>query len=444
MSMQLKSGLWLQQTQKLAMTQELSQAIELLQYSSQELAEYLEEKTMENPFIQIETPPMEYFDRWRSRKQTKRIHDDKNWIEQIADHSYQLADYLRLQLSGIKVTKTIQRVLDFLLLNLDDNGYLTIRPEEAAALLKTSVDEVQTAVSIIQELEPAGVGAYHLQHCLLLQMDKDTNAPPLAKQIIRFHFHEFAEKKWKGLSKTLKVELSDIQKASDYIQTLNPRPGAAFQSSRSNEYIIPDMSVSMHGEKIELKFLDETMPKIVFQKEYFQEVSNNHDQELKMFLKEKFQDYQWLLKSLEQRRETIQKVGLKIVEKQRDFFLKGPQNLTSLTMKEIAEELGIHESTVSRAVRGKYMQTPYGTLELRYFFTNAVPARDNAEAISSRRVKGLIENMIAQEDKKHPLSDQEICDRLKMEGIMISRRTVAKYRDQLHIPSSSKRKRYES
>ncbi|MBE3568921.1 MAG: RNA polymerase factor sigma-54 [Bacillales bacterium] len=444
MSMQLKSGLWLQQTQKLMMTQELSQAIELLQYSTQELTEYLEEKTMENPFIQLETPAMEYSDRWRRRKQTKMIHDDKNWIEQIADHSYQLVDYLRLQLSGIKVPKTIRKWIDFLLLNLDENGYLTIRPEEAAMMLKTSVDEIQTAVSIIQELEPAGVGAYHLQHCLLLQMEKDTNAPPLAKQIVRFHFHEFAEKKWKRLSKTLKVEISDIQKASDYIQTLNPRPGAAFQSSRTNEYITPDMSVSIRGEKIELQFLDDRMPKMVFQKEYFQEVSNHHDQELKMFLKEKFQDYQWLLKSLEQRKETIQKVGWKIVEKQRDFFFEGPKKLTSLTMKEIAEELGIHESTVSRAVRGKYMQTPYGTLELRYFFTNAVPARDNAEAISSRRVKGLIENMIAQEDKKHPLSDQEICDRLKMEGIMISRRTVAKYRDQLHIPSSSKRKRYES
>ena len=441
--MQLKAGLWLEQTQKLAMTQELSQAIELLQYSAQELTEYLEGKMMENPFIQLETPKIEYSDRWKRRNQVNHLRDDKNWIEQIADRSDQLVDYLRLQLSGTKMPKTARKLIDFLLLNLDENGYLTISPEETAALLKTPVEEVLKAVSIIQELEPAGVGAYHLQHCLLLQMERDPNAPPLAKQIVCFHFPEFAEKKWKRLSQLLKVEMADIQKTSDYIQTLNPRPGSAFQSSQSNDYISPDMSVSIHGEKIELQFLDDRLPKIVFQKEYFQELAKKQDEELNMFLKEKFQDYQWLLKSLEQRKETIQKVGWKIIEKQRAFFLKGPKKLASLTMKEIAEELGIHESTVSRAVRGKYMQTPYGTLELRYFFSNAVPAGENAEGISSRQVKVLIEAMIAKEDKKRPLSDQEICDRLKFDGIKISRRTVAKYRDQLHIPASTKRKRYE-
>ncbi|WP_309091098.1 RNA polymerase factor sigma-54 [Domibacillus sp.] len=443
MNMQMKPGLWQQQTMKLAMTQELTQAITLLQYSAQELAAFLETKAVENPFIQLETPSLKALHKKERAQSGAKAADDKNWIEHIADSSYTITDYVQAQFQLKELTDKQKRILRFLLDNMDENGYMTIDSKEAAVLMGENKDEVQLVLDMIKWMEPAGIGAGSLQECLLLQVERRLDAPFLAETILRSHFIEFANKTWKPLAKKLGVELKDIQQAADFIRTLNPKPGASFGNG-SSCYVQPDVAVTVSGETIEVHLYDDDLPKVIFEKKYFNELASHADKEVKRFIKEKEKDYQWLMRSLEQRQQTIQRVGLKIVEKQRRFFFDGPGSLQPLTMKGIAEELNIHESTVSRTVRGKYMQTPFGTYELKTFFPSGMAASsEEGETASSNQVKIRIQVLVSAEDKKKPLSDQAICSALLKEGMAVSRRTVAKYREQLNIPSSAKRKRYE-
>ena len=443
MNMQIKPGLWQQQTIKLAMTQELTQAITLLQYSTQELTAFLETKAIENPFIQLETPDLKALNEKEWAYSISRSSDDKNWVEHIADSSYTITDYVLTQFQLKKLSETQKRTLHFLLNNMDENGYITIDSKEAACMLGESEEKIRSVVNMIKWMEPAGIGARNLQECLLLQVERRLDAPFLAEVILRHYFTEFANKTWKPLAKQLGVELKEIQQAADFIKTLNPKPGASFQHS-SSCYIRPDIAVTVSGDLIEVHLFDDDLPKVIFEKKYFNEMASYADKEVKRFVKEQEKDYQWLMRSLEQRQQTIQRVGLKIVEKQRRFFFHGPGSLQPLTMKEIADELSIHESTVSRTVRGKYMQTPFGTYELKSFFPSGMTvSQETGEAASSNQVKTRIQTLISAEDKRKPLSDQAICSALFEEGMAVSRRTVAKYREQLTIPSSSKRKRYE-
>jgi RNA polymerase sigma-54 factor len=443
MNMQMKLGVWQQQSMKLAMTQELTQAITLLQYSAQELAEFLESKAVENPFIQLEAPGLKALNKKERPRSSSSQAEDKNWIEHIPDSSYTITDHLNTQFQLMNLTKSQKRILDFLLYNMDENGYMKIDSTDAVRLLDLEEKEIIYMMNMIKRMEPAGIGAHDLRECLLMQIERRLEAPFLAEVIIRDHFIEFANKTWKPLSKKLGVEMKEIQQAADFIKTLNPKPGACFHHNASS-YVRPDMAVFLASETIEVHLLDDDLPKVVFQRDYFDKMAAHSDIDVKKFIKEKEKDYQWLLKSLEQRHQTIQRVGLKIVEKQRAFFFKGPGSLQPLTMKEVADELDIHESTVSRTVRGKYMQTPFGTYELKFFFLSGLAAaQPDGEVASSNQVKTRIEALVSTEDKRKPMSDQAICTILEEEGLTVSRRTVAKYREQLHIPSSSKRKRYD-
>ncbi|MDQ0273434.1 RNA polymerase factor sigma-54 [Cytobacillus purgationiresistens] len=444
--MNMKAGLWQQQTLKLTMTQELTQAIALLQYNTQELSAFLENKALENPLLQIESGNVQTMDPRYDRvkpSRTKVEKDKQNWIEQIGtQQSLTLQEYLLSQLSITVMDEREIKIVSYLIDNLDENGYLQAGMEETALFFQASDEEVCEAITELQCLEPAGVGARNLQECLLLQLQRMTPHHELAELIIEKYFILFAEKKWKDISKRIDVDLKGIQAVFDLIQTLNPRPASPFQEEKS-AYITPDVVIKWDGESFLVSIFDEALPKISFNDGYYQQFNSGADQQVNRFLQEKRQDYQWIVRSIEQRKDTLMRVSLKILEKQPDFFSKGPTYLKPMTMKEIADELEIHESTVSRAVREKYTQTPFGLYELRSFFSSTIKTT-SFENTSSQQVKNGISQMVKEENKKKPLSDQEIVRRLKEEeGTVISRRTVAKYRDQLGIPSSSKRKRYD-
>jgi RNA polymerase sigma-54 factor len=447
--MDLKAGLFQKQTLKLAMTQELTQAIALLQYSAQELAAFLEAKSMENPLLQVDFKNITNFDSNmdRKRKSTKRTfeRDQKNLIEQIGSgESETLEEYLHAQLNSLKASPEEKLILPVLIENIDENGYLKMDRNDLAKRFAVDEEIIDSAYFKLQSLDPAGIAAGDLQECLLLQLtrQKRTSANQLAITIIRDHFLLFAEKKWKALSKMLNIELKDIQKVHDEIRKLNPKPGAAFQRGKP-AYIVPDVVVKREGDELSVSVYDAMIPKVSFNDGYYRQLSQHKDQEVNKFLQEKQGDYQWIRRSLEQRKETLMKVSTKIIEKQPDFFMKGPSHMKPMTMREVADELEIHESTVSRTVREKYMQTPCGTYELKSFFTSGVATTENDQA-SSQTVKAAIENYIKEEDKRKPISDQAIVEMLEdREGMVVSRRTVAKYRDQLGIPSSSKRKRFD-
>jgi RNA polymerase sigma-54 factor len=441
--MNLKPGLWQQQSLKLAMTQELTQAIALLQYSAQELSSFLENKALENPLLQVENnhiqPINPLIDRNR-RKHTKNTEND--WIEQIAAKSSSIEDQLLNQLTLRKYSSIQLKIIKHLIENLDVNGYLISDPEEIANQLDVHLELVEESIIVIQTLEPAGIGARNLQECLLIQLERENLKDDLALTILTHYFIPFAEKKWKQIAKELNIPLQKIQEIFDTIQQLNPRPGALLEQENAS-YIIPDAIVERFGDGFAVRLCDDILPKISFNDHYYQKLTTTKDSQVSRFLQEKVQDYQWILKSIEQRKETLTRVVSKIVEKQTRFFENGKEYLVPMTMKEVAGELEIHESTVSRAVKEKFVQTPIGTFPLKSFFTSTIQTVSN-ERTSSSQVKNEIASMIDSEDKQRPLSDQEIVEKLKTsQGIVVSRRTVAKYRDQLGIASSSKRKRFD-
>ncbi|MCM3691687.1 RNA polymerase factor sigma-54 [Neobacillus niacini] len=441
--MDLKAGLWQQQTLKLAMTQELTQAIALLQYSAQELSSFLENKALENPLLQVENnniqPINPLIDRNR-RKQTRNTENE--WIEQIAAKSSSIEEHLLNQLNLHKYSSIQLKIIRHLIQNLDVNGYLTSEPEEIAHQLGVNLELVEESIIVIQALEPAGIGARDLQECLIIQVERENLKDDLALRILTDYFVLFAEKKWKQIAKELETSLQKIQEVFDTIQQLNPRPGALLDQENAS-YIIPDVIIERVGNKFSVRLCDDIIPKVSFNDHYYQKFNATGDSQVGRFLQEKLQDYQWILKSIEQRKETLTRVAGVMVEKQNLFFQKGREYLVPMTMKEIAVELDIHESTVSRAVKGKYVQTPAGTFSLKSFFTSTIQTVSN-ENTSSSQVKDAIAAMIEKENKQRPLSDQEIVERLKStQGIVVSRRTIAKYRDQLGIYSSSKRKRFD-
>ncbi|MEH6940932.1 RNA polymerase factor sigma-54 [Bacillus sp. JJ722] len=438
--MNLKAGLYQTQTLKLAMTQELSQAIALLQYSTQELAAYLENKAAENPLISLESRDTTFDYRKKSSKKQKQESDPKYWIEQIGEVKICLEDYLMSQVHPKLLTKDDKKILKHLIRNLDENGYFRVDLQGIALNLNEPVDHVEQILFVLQGLEPAGVGARNLQECLLLQIQRQDSLP-LAYNVINNHFIPFAEKKWKQISKDLKISLTELQEIFDFVQTLQPRPCARFSHDKPS-YIVPDVVVEVIENQLHVRLADDLLSKVKLNEGYYKDMNNVGDKQVNRFLQDKFQEYQWIMKSIQQRRETILRVMTAITEKQPDCLTKGFSYLKPMTMKEIADELNIHESTVSRTVKDKYVQAPFGTVEMREFFSSSLQSL-SSEDVSAREAKNAIQILIANEDKKKPLSDQDISEILKQEkSIILSRRTVAKYRDQLNIPSSSKRKRF--
>ncbi|MEK3798503.1 RNA polymerase factor sigma-54 [Peribacillus sp. FSL H8-0477] len=442
--MDMKMGLFQQQTLKLAMTQELSQAIALLQYSAQELQEYLDNKLLENPLLSLEHPSQVTYEPMfrQNKKRTQSGNKDAAyWLEQIGEETTSIEADLLSQLNIHELTKQQESIFLQLIHNLDGNGYLRINIEEVAETNGISSMEVEEYLEELQQLEPYGIAARNLQECLFIQARLD-GSNELAELILEHHFPPFVEKKWKGIAKDLGVSMQDIQGVFDYVQGLNPRPGAHYSMDRP-AYIVPDVVVENRGGRLVVGDYDGNSPRLNADKTYLKNLKECKDQNLNRYWQEKWQEYQWLSKGIQHRKETILNVMGKIAEKQTQCFLTGMNELKPMTMKEVADELAIHESTVSRAVKEKYVQTPFGTFEMREFFSSSLQSTMDEE-ISGKNARSALEKMISKENKQKPLSDQELSARLRAEqGIILSRRTVAKYRDQLGLPSSSKRKRYE-
>ncbi|PFG04745.1 RNA polymerase factor sigma-54 [Bacillus sp. es.034] len=446
--MNLKAGLFQNQQLKLQMTQQLSQAITILQYSTMELNAYLEAKQLENPLIQVEPPKQDSLyqrEPYTYKRNAGNPDHTVDWYEYVSVPTRTLADALSVQINLKSLTFFDRKILDELICSMDDNGYL--RMDEPSFLQKHGLEwaQLENYIKRIQDLEPAGIGARSLQECISLQLERKADVPPLVKMIVNNHFQAFGEKKWKAISKELGVELKEIQQAADFIQHCNPRPGSKY-SQHIAEYITPELVVNViDGHTVAVSLHDGTTVNVTYNEEYTDFMKDHPDQEVQTYLQEKEQDFRWLLQSLRQRKQTILKVGKMLAEKQKSFFLEGPSALQPLTLKQVADEIDVHESTISRAVKGKYMQTPFGIFELKYFFTSAIKSvkLEDSEAASARTVKNELQKLIDEEDKKKPLSDQKIVNLLLDKGYDVSRRTIAKYRDQMGITSSTMRKRYE-
>ena len=425
------------QTQKLAMTQKLQQSIQVLQFSSDELLAFVDNQALENPLIDL--TDHEYPTSYTQGSGTSEQFNE--YLNQIPNRGSSLFEYLIDQIHLNYRDTFLRTVVLFLVEYIDLNGFLTIDLVKAGQMIGASEIQMLDALTLIQQLDPAGVGARDLRECLMLQTERDDSAPELAYIVLEEWFTELAERKWDKIAKNLAVSLSEIQQVFDYIQTLTPTPGAAFGST-DGLYIIPDLRVTITEGQPVVTSNRRAMPEVRFQQHYFDQLKQSGDAEVKKYLDNKAQEFAWLKKTLQQRGDTIYRVGEAIVHHQQAFFLKADRPLKPLILKEIADELGIHESTVSRAVNGKYLETEFGVFELKSFFGQKVSTQ-SGEDVTTEAIKRRLAALINEENKQKPLSDQKLADLLKAEEVEISRRTVAKYREALNIPGSSKRKRFD-
>lgn len=455
--MEMGFGLIQQQQLKLVMTPELRQSITILQYSAMELSNYLREQANENPLIEI-TEPVQFRVKEERHTQNKASawediegirygdysiskQDYVNPIDYYAERRVSLQHYLQDQLRYMTLRPTERKLLLFLIGNLNEIGYLDADFQSLPADYHVSLEEFENAVYLLQQLEPYGIGARNLTECLLIQLRHSDCKDALCEYVILHHLSDLAANRFQKVASKLKISVAEVQEIADLIKGFDPKPGARFYSQYDTRFIVPDVFVQK-GKKGQfyIQMNDGILPLIQMNSEY-QELIEMH-QEAKEFLDHQLNQLHWLKKSIDQRKQTILKVTEMIVKEQRRFF-EGDENiLKPLTLKEVARKLDIHESTVSRATNHKYVQTPKGIYELKHFFTNGI-ASDNGEATSSQYIKELIKRLIDDENKKKPLSDQKIVQILdEKQGIQIARRTVAKYREELGILSSSMRKRF--
>ncbi|WP_099159247.1 RNA polymerase factor sigma-54 [Virgibacillus ndiopensis] len=441
----MELGLFQKQTANLVMTTELRQAIALLQYSTLELSQFIHEQIVDNPLIELEENPWESHlaDReqpdYNRTQYTHNGEDTYNPLDFIATDDRGLHEDLLEQVRWLNISKQEQSILEYLILNLDDNGYLSITNEEIGTQLAIPEQVVENSIKFLQNLEPIGVGARNLKECLLLQVKAYYPKEQLVACVIKDYFELLANKKWKKISENLNISLMEIKRITDCIQTLDPKPCSKL-SIIETSYLYPDITIEKTNGDYVISMNDRYLPKVQLNQQYKDLINNKSHVSVSNYINKSYQKYMWLVKSIEQRKSTILRITNVIVEKQRNFLDNGFTFLQPMTLKEIADEIGMHESTVSRATNNKVIQTPNGSFEMRRLFTSKLRTNNENNA-SSIKVKLLLKRLINEEDKRTPLSDQKIADYFKKQnGITISRRTVAKYREELNILSSSKRK----
>lgn len=437
-------GLWQEQTQKLVMTPELRQAITVLQFSAEELMEYVESKVAENPVIELEqTNWLQIIklqhEEFRVQRSTPAVEFP---MEQMIRASTSLEDTILEQIRLQRVSTEELRLCEYITGHLDSNGYLPLSVKELAANAHVPTVKMERALKRVQACEPTGVGASSLRECLLLQARERGHKDDIVTSIIENHLEDLGNGRFNKMVLALQTTMEVVQQAIAVIRSLDPKPGRPYATERP-VYIVPDVAVEKVADEYVVVMNDRVTPRLRIQPVYRKilEAGNQAGgSETKSYVQGKVQDAMWLIKSIEQRRQTLYRVTEALIHFQRDFLDQGSDHLKPLTLRQVAEYIGMHESTVSRATAGKYVQTPRGVFEYRYFFTSGLNTSSGVDA-SSESIKRKIRTLIQQEDTRDPVSDQKLTDQLQQSGVQISRRTVAKYREELKIPSSKQRKR---
>jgi len=464
------------QTQKLIMTPELRQAIAILQFSSLELGTYVEQQLQENPLLEIgeefenATVEGKEKDKEEEEKEPEKENDyDIDWQDYFQDrsdlgmgksemcreqndYSYEnyislapnLMEHLTRQLGLVKCTERKRAIAEYIIGNINDHGYLSYSIEEIAVQLNITANEVLESLIIVQTFDPPGVGARTLEECLLLQLKYlDLEDDQLVCQVVESYLMDLAAGKYNRIAQVLGVSVQEIQRVADLLKTLDPKPGRNFSGLNDNRYIVPDIVLNKVDGEYEIVTNDTSVPRLTINNTYRAVLGqgSNGDSQTKKFVENKLNAAAWLIKSIEQRRLTLYKVTKCLVELQRDFLDYGVKYLKPLNLKTVADIVGLHESTVSRATSNKYIQTPQGVFEMKYFFSSGLSSVEGS-SVSAESIKKTLHEMVDREDAKKPLNDQQIADMFNTRGVKISRRTVAKYRDEMNIPPIRKRKRY--
>ncbi|MEM7139227.1 MAG: RNA polymerase factor sigma-54 [Myxococcota bacterium] len=471
--MELKQQLKL--SQQLIMTPQLQQAIKLLQMSRMELSELVQEELLENPMLEegaeqrdsrvapAEEPEARAPDPAEAKKAeidweryvenytdqapmptVRRNDDDLPGLEATLSSAEDLTDHLGWQLRMGEFMDDERRFGALVIGNLNDNGYLKVdgtAPEEIVPRLareaEMDAEDAEEVLRMIQQFDPIGVAARSLEECLTIQA-VHLGMDELVLKVIANHLGDLEKRHYSAVAKAQGCPVEEVYDVAQIIAELEPRPARRFQTEEPR-YIVPDVYVHRVGDEYYVVANDDGMPKLKISGFYRSAMADNP--KAKEYIQDKLRSAQWLIRSIDQRRKTIVRVTECIVDKQREFFDKGIEYLKPMILRDVAETVGMHESTISRVTSNKYVHTPRGTFELKYFFNSAI-RRDNQNDIASESVKQAIKGIIGGEDERAPLSDQRIVEILAQDDIKIARRTVAKYREMLGILSSSKRKKY--
>lgn len=445
--MQLGMDVSIQQTQKLALTPQMEQSLSVLQMGTEELNQCIEEEVLSNPMLDYAKEPEKKEVRrsqgegigYYSRKKTEDT-DYQSYLNAIADEKSEdteLAEYLRMQLYTKKISPRRQKIGEYLIECLEESGYLKMDMDELVKGIGLSKEELEREIRFMQTLEPCGVFARDLKECLLLQVQGEEQMQRQARLLIEKYLDEIAQNKIPQISKQTGLTTAEITKTIRYIkEELEPVPGRGYGCANRNEYIYPDITVKEDEKGYRIILNKEKVHTLELNREYLPMLNQVHSSEENKYLKEQYQKAKILLRNIGKREETLAAVAEAIVDWQRDFFDKGKAFLKPMNLLDIAQELDVHESTVSRAVRDKYLECRWGIFELKYFFSNKTSDGNNCNVLT------CIQEIIRSENKQKPLSDAKIAEQLEKEGIRISRRTVTKYREQMQIPNTQMRKEY--
>jgi RNA polymerase sigma-54 factor len=476
--MALEARLDIRLSQKLILTPQLQQAIKLLQMPQLELAAALNQELIENPFLEevaeekegetgyeeaVESPPSnddsekpletlmqfgsdDYFeDRGSDGRDLGYFNydmEEQPSYEMFCSKKPDLYDHLLWQLRLSTADDDVRRAAEAVIGNIDDDGYLRESDEGMALSFNIDIETVKKAVSLVQGFDPPGIGARSLQECLLLQLDELNLRDTLVEKIVVNNMEDLQRKRYPVIAKQHNASLDDVNVAVKIIEGLDPRPGASFSGGETN-YIVPDVFISKSDEGYAISLNDEGMPRLRLNNSYRKLLMRKDllSKEELDFLRDKLKTASELMKSLDQRNKTIYKVADSLLKFQNDFFDYGIQHLKPLNLRDIAQDIGMHESTISRVTSNKYLASNHGVFGFRFFFSSAIQSEGGD--MSSTSVKDVIKNVIMEEDPKKPLSDELIAKKLKGQNITIARRTVAKYREEMRIPSQSRRRKYE-
>lgn len=452
----------LKQTQKLSpvLTQQLQQAIKLLQLSRLELAEAIELEIQENPILELEEKePREETREEQSGEQSAEKDDVAEWLERYSpseEYSPQeererpdyenmmkktpnLRDHLRLQAGLGELDHEERLIAEWIIESINDNGYLAYPIEELAVVSGYAPELLEPVLKKIQKLDPPGVGARDLRECILLQYEADGARDPIFEDVIRSCFDLFERANIKEIVKRTGYPVEKVREIFEKVKEYDPKPGRNFADDFTS-YISPDVYVIKTEDGFEVFLNDDEIPDLKMNRYYVDLYQNKGTNSgTKSYIKKKITQAEWFIKSIQQRQRTLYLVSKSIVTFQEEFFEKGFRFLKPLILKDVAQDIGVHESTVSRITTAKYMSTPHGLFELKYFFPTGIN-KEEGRPLSTNVVMDLICQMIKEEDKRSPLTDDEIVTLLKTRhDIKIARRTVAKYRDGLHLGSSRER-----
>ena len=467
--MALETKLLLKTTQKLVMTATLQQAIKLLPLSRLELIQKVHQEILENPFLEevatqetsdtelanAELPQETSQDSeafevdWEAYLQdfnsspdyVPTISKEVPSLEATLKSETSLAEHLLWQLSLTMHDELEKQIGTYLIGNIDDDGYLQCQTEEVAKVFEVEEEQISAVLEVIQSFDPPGVGARDLQESLLIQLHHLELDDSLAWKIVQQYLSQLDERHFQKIAKAFGVTINEVIAAVGLIRTFDPKPGSRFNSPRV-EYIVPDVVIVKVDDDYQVILNEDGMPSLRINALY-QNVLRQNDgmqSDTREYLEEKFRSAIWLMKSVEQRRQTLLRVTKSLCKFQREFLDKGLAYLKPLVLKDVADDIGMHESTVSRVTTNKYVYTPQGVFELKFFFHSGLESLDG-DAMSSVSVKDIIRKAVVAEDSRKPLTDQQLMMILEAKGVKIARRTIAKYRQELHIAPASRRKR---